>query len=38
VYLTNDESVASWARVEALTGALSIIEPSKQTAAEAVPS
>ena len=38
VYLTNDEAVASWARVEALTGALSIIEPSKQSAVEAVPS
>jgi hypothetical protein len=38
VYLTDDEAVASWARVEALTGALSIIEPSKQTTAEAVPS
>lgn len=28
VYLTEDEDVASWARLEALTGALSIIEPS----------
>lgn len=28
VYLTDDEDVASWARLEALTGALSIIEPS----------
>ena len=27
VYLTDDEDVASWARLEALTGALSIIEP-----------
>lgn len=27
LYLTNDEDVASWARVEALTGLLSIIEP-----------
>jgi hypothetical protein len=38
VYLTDDEAVASWARVEALTGALSIIEPSKQTTAEVVTS
>ena len=29
VYLTDDEDVASWARLEALTGALSIIEPGK---------
>lgn len=28
VYLTEDEDVASWARLEALTGTLSIIEPS----------
>lgn len=28
IYLTEDEDVASWARLEALTGALSIIEPS----------
>lgn len=27
VYLTEDEDVASWARLEALTGALSIVEP-----------
>ncbi len=27
VYLTDDEDVASWARLEALTGTLSIIEP-----------
>jgi hypothetical protein len=27
IYLTNDEDVASWARVEALTGQLAIIEP-----------
>jgi hypothetical protein len=27
IYLTNDEDVASWARVEAMTGLLSIIEP-----------
>jgi hypothetical protein len=27
VYLTEDEDVASWARLEALTGALAIIEP-----------
>ena len=28
VYLTDDEDVASWARLEALTGTLSIVEPS----------
>lgn len=28
IYLTQDEEVASWARVEAMTGALSIFEPS----------
>ncbi|MEY2459727.1 MAG: thiamine transport system ATP-binding protein, partial [Acidimicrobiaceae bacterium] len=27
IFLTEDEDVASWARLEALTGALSIIEP-----------
>jgi hypothetical protein len=27
IYLTDDEDVASWARLEALTGTLSIIEP-----------
>jgi hypothetical protein len=27
VYLTDDEDVASWARLEALTGTLAIIEP-----------
>jgi hypothetical protein len=27
IFLTQDEDVASWARLEALTGALSIIEP-----------
>lgn len=36
IYLTDDEAVASWARVEALTGNLSIIEPSRQTRAETV--
>lgn len=30
VYLTDDEDVASWARLEALTGALSIIEPATE--------
>jgi hypothetical protein len=30
VYLTDDEDVASWARLEALTGTLSIIEPSAE--------
>ncbi len=29
IYLTNDEDVASWARVEAMTGLVSIIEPGK---------
>jgi hypothetical protein len=28
IYLTQDDEVASWARVEAMTGALSIFEPS----------
>jgi ABC-type glutathione transport system ATPase component len=27
IYLTNDPDVAEWARVEALTGAMSIVEP-----------
>jgi hypothetical protein len=27
IFLTQDEDVASWARLEALTGALSILEP-----------
>jgi hypothetical protein len=30
IYLTDDEDVASWARLEALTGALSIIEPAAE--------
>lgn len=30
LYLTEDEDVASWARLEALTGTLSIIEPSAE--------
>ena len=30
ILLTEDEDVASWARLEALTGALSIIEPSSE--------
>jgi hypothetical protein len=34
IFLTEDEDVASWARLEALTGALSIIEPTPATAAE----
>ncbi len=34
IYLTQDEDVASWARVEALTGAMSVVEPvSERTAA-----
>lgn len=32
VYLTDDEDVASWARLEALTGALAIIEPAVEPA------
>jgi hypothetical protein len=32
IFLTEDEDVASWARLEALTGALSIIEPTPATA------
>jgi hypothetical protein len=32
IFLTEDEDVASWARLEALTGALSIIEPTPDTA------
>ena len=31
VFLTDDEDVASWARLEALTGALSIIESARDT-------
>jgi len=31
IFLTEDEDVASWARLEALTGALSIIEPTPAT-------
>ena len=34
IFLTQDEDVASWARLEALTGALSIIEPTPAAAAE----
>jgi uncharacterized protein YhaN len=34
IFLTEDEDVASWARLEALTGALSIIEPTPDAAAE----
>jgi hypothetical protein len=30
IFLTQDEDVASWARLEALTGALSIIEPTPE--------
>jgi hypothetical protein len=30
IFLTEDEDVASWARLEALTGALSIIEPTPE--------
>jgi len=30
VYLTDDEDVASWARLEALTGTLAIVEPQAQ--------
>lgn len=33
VYLTDDEDVASWARLEAMTGALSLIEPAAESAA-----
>jgi hypothetical protein len=32
IFLTEDEDVASWARLEALTGALSIIEPTPDAA------
>jgi hypothetical protein len=32
IFLTEDEDVASWARLEALTGALSIIEPTPDSA------
>jgi len=31
IFFTDDEDVASWARLEALTGALSIIEPARDT-------
>lgn len=34
VYLTEDEDVASWARLEALTGALSVVEPAAVSAAD----
>ncbi|HEY5153296.1 MAG TPA: hypothetical protein VIJ47_01085, partial [Acidimicrobiales bacterium] len=27
IYLTEDEDVAAWARVEAMTGALGLVEP-----------
>lgn len=37
IYLTNDEAVADWARVEAMTGGLSIIEPNKRTTADRAP-
>lgn len=30
IFLTNDEDVASWARLEALTGALAIVEPTPE--------
>ncbi|MBA2282620.1 MAG: hypothetical protein H0W25_15530 [Acidimicrobiia bacterium] len=33
VYLTEDEDVASWARLEALTGALAVVEPAVEPAA-----
>jgi hypothetical protein len=32
IFLTEDEDVASWARLEALTGALSIVEPQPEPA------
>lgn len=35
IFLTEDEDVASWARLEALTGALSIIEPTPDSAERA---
>ncbi len=34
IYLTEDPDVASWARVEALTGQLAIVEPASDRAAE----
>jgi hypothetical protein len=37
IFLTSDEDVASWARLEALTGALSIIEPRPEPLAPADP-
>ena len=30
IYLTQDEDVASWARVEALTGAMAVVEPASE--------
>ena len=33
IYLTQDEDVASWARVEALTGAMAVVEPVTERAA-----
>jgi hypothetical protein len=35
IFLTEDEDVASWARLEALTGALSIVEPQPEQATPA---
>jgi hypothetical protein len=32
IYLTNDPEVVSWARLEALTGSLSIVEPTAERA------
>ena len=37
IFLTQDEDVASWARLEALTGALSLVEPANDQAAPMEP-
>ena len=38
IFLTEDEDVASWARLEALTGALSIVEPQPEHVEQPAPS
>ena len=37
IFLTQDEDVASWARLEALTGALSIVEPQPEQSSTPAP-
>jgi hypothetical protein len=38
VYLTEDEAVAAWARLEALTGELTVLEPAEMTENRTAPS